>query len=114
MLESLTIKDFIIVDELEVSLKTGFSVLTGETGAGKSILIDALSLCLGQRSDPSLVRKNKEKADIIATFNIEKNASIKSWLQEKDLLSDEYLILRRVIQADGKSKAFINGVPTIL
>jgi len=72
MLESLTIKDFIIVDELEVSLKTGFSVLTGETGAGKSILIDALSLCLGQRSDPSLVRKNKEKADIIATFNIEK------------------------------------------
>ena len=114
MLENLTIKDFIIVDELEVNLSPGFSVLTGETGAGKSILIDALSLCLGQRSDPALVRKNKDKADIVATFNIEKNDAVKNWLQEKELFHDDLLILRRVIHADGKSKAFINGIPSIL
>ena len=73
MLESLFIKNFVIVDELEISFEKGFSVLTGETGAGKSILIDALSLCLGQRSDFNSIRKNQDKADITATFNIESN-----------------------------------------
>lgn len=114
MLENLTIKNFVIVDELEVNLSNGFSVLTGETGAGKSILIDALSLCLGQRGEPSLVRKNKDKADIIATFSIENNTIVKNWLKEKELLNDNTLILRRVISSEGKSKAFVNGIPTIL
>ena len=70
MLETLSIKNFVIVDQLELSFKKGFSAFTGETGAGKSILIDALSICLGQRGDISLIRKRKEKADISAMFNI--------------------------------------------
>ena len=73
MLETLSIKNFVIVDQLELNFKRGFSAFTGETGAGKSILIDALSICLGQRGDISLIRKGKEKADISAMFNIDNN-----------------------------------------
>jgi len=111
MLESLFIKNFVIVDELEISFEKGFSVLTGETGAGKSILIDALSLCLGQRSDFNSIRKNQDKADITATFNIESNRYAQDWLNEHDLEDGNQLILRRTLSKDGKSKGYINGNP---
>jgi DNA repair protein RecN (Recombination protein N) len=111
MLESLFIKNFVIVDELEISFEKGFSVLTGETGAGKSILIDALSLCLGQRSDFNSIRKNQDKADITATFNIESNRFAQDWLNEHDLEDGNQLILRRTLSKDGKSKGYINGNP---
>jgi DNA repair ATPase RecN len=84
MLENLTIKDFIIVDELEVNLSPGFSVLTGETGAGKSILIDALSLCLGQRSDPALVRKIKIKQILWPLLTLKKMMRLKIGCKRKN------------------------------
>jgi len=112
MLENLTIKNYVIVDELNLNFSEGFSVLTGETGAGKSILIDALSLALGQRSESGVVRKNSDKADISASFDIRNNNFAKVWLSENEFDSEESeLILRRVVYVDGKSKAFINGIP---
>ena len=112
MLETLLIKNFVIVDQLELNFKRGFSALTGETGAGKSILIDALSICLGQRGDSGLIRKGKEKADISAIFNIDSNQQAKLWLEENDYDLEDNLLLRRIISSDGKSKAFINGTPS--
>jgi DNA repair protein RecN (Recombination protein N) len=112
MLETLSIKNFVIVDQLELNFKKGFSAFTGETGAGKSILIDALSICLGQRADISLIRKGKEKADISAIFNIDNNNQAKLWLKENEYEIEDSLLLRRIFSLDGKSKAFINGIPT--
>ena len=112
MLETLSIKNFVIVDQLELNFKKGFSAFTGETGAGKSILIDALSICLGQRADISLIRKGKEKADISAIFNIDNNNQVKLWLKENEYEIEDSLLLRRILSLDGKSKAFINGTPT--
>ena len=112
MLETLLIKNFVIVDQLELNFKRGFSALTGETGAGKSILIDALSICLGQRGDSGLIRKGKEKADISAIFNIDSNQQAKLWLEANDYDLEDNLLLRRIISSDGKSKAFINGTPS--
>lgn len=115
MLENLSIKNFVIVDHLDLNFGGGFSALTGETGAGKSILIDALSLSLGQRGDSNLVRHKKDKSDITATFNISNNTVAQKWLEQNELESDEgSLFLRRVIFKDGKSKAFINGIPAAI
>ena len=115
MLENLSIKNFVIVDHLELNFKSGFSALTGETGAGKSILIGALSLALGQRADSGEVRHNTDKSDISATFNIQDNINAQEWLKLNDLESDEgTLLLRRVIYQDGKSKGFINGIPATI
>jgi len=115
MLENLSIKNFVIVDHLELNFKSGFSALTGETGAGKSILIGALSLALGQRSDSGLVRHSTDKSDISATFNIQGNEHAQEWLKQNELESDEeILFLRRVIYKDGKSKGFINGIPATI
>ena len=112
MLENLTIKNYVIVDQLNLNFSDGFSVLTGETGAGKSILIDALSLALGQRSESGVVRQNSDKADISASFDITNNHFAQEWLSENEFDSEENeLILRRVVYVDGKSKAFINGIP---
>jgi len=115
MLENLLIKNYVIVDELDLNFLLGFSSLTGETGAGKSILIDALSLALGTRSESGVVKKGNEKADITATFNLEGNDEAKAWLSLNEFEeSDNQLLLRRVINKEGKSKAFINGIPSTI
>jgi len=115
MLENLLIKNYVIVDELDLNFLLGFSSLTGETGAGKSILIDALSLALGSRGESGVVKKGNEKADITATFNLEGNDEAKKWLSQNEFEEPEdQLLLRRVIYKDGKSKAFINGIPSTI
>ena len=114
MLTQLTINNFAIVRQLEIELAKGMSVITGETGAGKSIAIDALGLCLGQRIETSMVREGQERAEICATFFIEPTNPAYQWLQEQELLDPDNpsdCILRRVINADGRSKAFINSTP---
>ena len=112
MLRSLHIRDFVIVDELDIDLENGFTVLTGETGAGKSILLDALSLALGERADPSQIREGKNRSEISAIFSL--NATLKElvtpWFNEHDFSLDEDVIMvKRVIDTSGRSKAFING-----
>ena len=113
MLQALSIRDFIIVESLDLEFSTGFTTLTGETGAGKSILIDALSLALGARNEGEVTRKSCDKADISASFSIKNNILAKNWLLENELEVDQAnqgeLILRRVIYADGRSRGFING-----
>ncbi len=112
MLRSLHIRDFVIVDELDIDLENGFTVLTGETGAGKSILLDALSLALGERADPSQIREGKNRSEISAIFSL--NATLKElvtpWFNEHDFSLDEDVIMvKRVIDTSGRSKAFINA-----
>lgn len=114
MLTQLTINNFAIVRQLEIELAKGMSVITGETGAGKSIAIDALGLCLGQRIETSMVREGQERAEICATFFIEPTNPAYQWLQEQELQDPDNpsdCILRRIINADGRSKAFINSTP---
>jgi len=111
MLRALAIRDFVIVDFVELDLSSGFTVFTGETGAGKSILIDALTLALGGRADASVVREGAARADIVAEFTGEQDSVIQHWLNEQALDHGEgVLLLRRVIDNAGRSKAFINGV----
>lgn len=112
MLTNLHIQDYIIVDELNLSFEKGFIGLTGETGAGKSILIDALSLSLGARSESGLIRKGCEKAEIITEFDIKNNQAVIEWLKDNDLYDDNSLLLRRIIFSDGRSKAYINSIPS--
>ncbi|MES2637541.1 MAG: DNA repair protein RecN [Pseudomonadota bacterium] len=109
MLQALSIRDFIIVDTLDLEFENGFTTLTGETGAGKSILIDALSLALGARNDGLIARAGTDKADISATFSINQNIAAQNWLSENEIEADDALMLRRVIYADGRSRGFING-----
>jgi len=112
MLQSLSIRDFVIVSELNLEFSAGFTVLTGETGAGKSILIDALSLALGARAESGVIRGDCEKAEVNAMFSIRFNQQAQDWLREADLSADEdELMLRRVMYADGRTRAFINGTP---
>ena len=109
MLRTLAIRDFVIVDAIELEFSSGFTVFTGETGAGKSILIDALALSLGGRGDASMVREGAQKADISAEFAV--NAETSAWLANNDFSGeDEQLIIRRVIDNAGRSKAYINGI----
>lgn len=110
MLQSLAIRDFVIVDQLDLEFDTGFTVLTGETGAGKSILIDALSLALGARGEGGVTRAGCDKAEISAIFSIANNLDAKEWLAQAELENDaDELVLRRVVFADGRSRAYING-----
>ncbi|TAN29772.1 MAG: DNA repair protein RecN [Castellaniella sp.] len=111
MLRALHIRDFVIVDQAELSFEAGFTVFSGETGAGKSILIDALSLALGGRGDPTLVREGASRTDISAVFEAPPAAA--DWLAEQSLDGPE-IILRRVIDTQGRSKAYINGQPATL
>ncbi len=117
MLRRLSLRDVVIVAELEVDFQSGFSVLTGETGAGKSILIDALQLALGNRADAALVREGAARAEVSAEFD--RPPSLRPWLDEAgfnradtgDKATDETLLLRRTVDAQGKSRAWINGSP---
>lgn len=112
MLQTLSIRDFVIVDKLDLDFSAGFTVLTGETGAGKSILIDALSLALGARGEGGITRTGCDKAEINASFNLNHNPEAVGWLTAQEIRCDESeLLLRRVIYADGRSRAFINGTP---
>jgi DNA repair protein RecN (Recombination protein N) len=107
MLRRLSLKDFVIVDALELEFGAGFSVLTGETGAGKSILIDALQLALGARAEGGVVREGCARSEITAEFD--SPASLAGWLDDAGFAVDEMLLLRRVVDAQGKSRAFVNG-----
>lgn len=109
MLLQLNIQNFAIVRSLDIDWQKGMSTITGETGAGKSIAIDALGLCLGERATTNAVRPNTTKAELAATFNIKKNVNASAWLKKHDLLLDDECILRRVVSAEGRSKAYING-----
>jgi DNA repair ATPase RecN len=110
MLKRLALRDFVIVTELEVEFDTGFSVLTGETGAGKSILIDALQLALGSRGDVGLVREGSTRAEVSAEFE-DLPVSLQPWLEAAGFDAAGSLLLRRTIDAQGKSRAWINGSP---
>jgi DNA repair protein RecN (Recombination protein N) len=110
MLKFLAIRDFVIVSSLELDFSAGFTALTGETGAGKSILIDALSLALGERGDATMVRTGCERAEIAAEFDISAMPQMQTWLREQELEGDEGVcLLRRVLDAGGRSRGFING-----
>jgi DNA repair protein RecN (Recombination protein N) len=108
-LKRIALRDFVIVRELELDLAAGFSVLTGETGAGKSILVDALQLALGSRADAGVVREGAARADISAEFNLP--VALTPWLEEAGFEADESLLIRRSIDSQGKSRAWINGSP---
>ncbi|MEM7401188.1 MAG: DNA repair protein RecN [Pseudomonadota bacterium] len=112
MLKSIFIKNFAIIDELELDFYVGMSVLTGETGAGKSIIIDALNLSLGERADRSVARDENENVEVIATIDVSNSEEAITWLKEHDLDDGDDCVLRRVIGKDGKSKAYINSTPS--
>ncbi|WP_419244229.1 DNA repair protein RecN [Photobacterium leiognathi subsp. mandapamensis] len=111
MLAHMTISNFAIVKTLQFELKPGMTTITGETGAGKSIAIDALGLCLGDRAEASMVRPNEDKAEISAAFSLANNQAARRWLEDNDLMDGEECILRRVITKEGRSRGFINGSP---
>ncbi|MDO9359975.1 MAG: DNA repair protein RecN [Polaromonas sp.] len=108
-LKNISLRNFVIVHELTLDLEGGFTVLTGETGAGKSILIDALQLALGSRADAGVVREGAQRCEISATFDAP--AGLAGWLEEAGFATEDDLLLRRTIDAQGKSRAWINGSP---
>ncbi len=111
MLKALHIKNVVLIEQLSLSLEGGLCALTGETGAGKSILLDSLGLALGQRSDAGLVRKGAEKASVSAAFDLPDSHPVYNIIKAHDLVLDETLILRRVVGKDGRSRAFVNDQP---
>ena len=115
MLRSLSIRDFVIVERLDLEFQDGFTVLTGETGAGKSILIDALALVLGERSDAGQVRSGAARAEIAAEFGLEQIPRAQTWLEANDLADEPGVcLLRRVLETEGRSRAYVNGRPATL
>jgi DNA repair protein RecN (Recombination protein N) len=115
MLRLLSIRDFVVVSSLELDLDAGFTVLTGETGAGKSILLDALGLLLGDRFEPRQIRPGAARAELAAVFDIADAPSLRAWLGEEGLAeSDGEVLLRRVLEPQGRSRAWINGSPATL
>ncbi len=111
MLRRLTIRDFVLVDHLELEFSSGFGVLTGETGAGKSILVDALAFALGERADSGLIRTGCERAEVAAEFDLVAGSFAADWLRQQDLDLGEGLLLRRVVDGSGRSRAYVNGSP---
>tara|TARA_R110000868_G_scaffold95936_2_gene263739 strand:+ start:1718 stop:3391 length:1674 start_codon:yes stop_codon:yes gene_type:complete len=111
MLVHLSVHNYAIVEHLDLELDAGMSVISGETGAGKSIMLDALGLTLGDRADSGVVRPGAEKADILASFDLHDIPEARAWLAERDLNNDGPCILRRVITAEGRSRGYINGSP---
>ena len=114
MLINLSIQDYAVVDQLEVDLDAGMTCITGETGAGKSIMLDALGLCIGDRADSRAIRPGAARTDIAACFDVTHNTRAQVWLSERDLESAGDCILRRTITAEGRSRAYINGSPATL
>ena len=113
MLTHLSIRNLAVVKALDIDLRSGLTVITGETGAGKSIAIDALGLCLGERAEANMVRANTSKADVTASFDLAALPKVTQWLIEHDLIdADDHaeLVIRRIISSEGRSKAYINGV----
>ncbi|ROH90967.1 DNA repair protein RecN [Stagnimonas aquatica] len=112
MLRQLQIRNLAIIDEAQLDFAAGFTVLTGETGAGKSILLDALGLVLGTRADPALVRQGSDKAEISAEFDLSDSTAARDWLAEHELLDaddGQLCLIRRVVHAEGRTRAFVNG-----
>jgi DNA repair protein RecN (Recombination protein N) len=114
MLRLLSVRNFAVVEALEVEFQAGFTVLTGETGAGKSILLDALSLLLGDRFETRQLRPGAERAEIAAEFDGDSSPGLRAWLAAQDLADDGPLLLRRVLDAQGRSRAYVNGHPATL
>lgn len=114
MLLSLHIRNFVLVDEAQLNVEAGLTVLTGETGAGKSLLLDALGAVLGDKAQPFWVRPGCDKAEVSAEFNVSELPSAQHWLAEQELADDDQCLLRRVINNDGRSKAYINGTSVTL
>lgn len=114
MLTWLDIRDFVIVKKLSLSFDEGLTVITGETGAGKSILVDALSLLLGDRADSNLIHHSSERAEIHASFDVPDSHPAAGWLRQQDLFHDQECVLRRILHKHKSSKAFINGRPVTL
>ena len=116
MLCRLVIRDFVLVQSLELDFQPGFGALTGETGAGKSLLIDALSFVMGERAEVGLIRKGAQRAEVTAEFDASVDPAFLTWFSEQDipLEAGEGVLIRRVLEAAGRSRAFINGVPVTL
>src|SRR3984893_5720145 len=111
MLIRLSIRDIVLIDRLDIDFAAGLSVLTGETGAGKSILLDSFALALGARGDSGLVRQGAEQGQVTAAFDVRTTPPPGAILAANDIPADEYLILRRVQLADGRTRAFLNDQP---
>ena len=109
MLTHIHVRNLAIVDEIEVELKGGMTTLSGETGAGKSILVDALGLVLGDRADSAVIRHGSERAEISAGFHIQDQPSVIAWLASQELDRDGECQLRRIINLEGRSRGYING-----
>jgi DNA repair protein RecN (Recombination protein N) len=114
MLSLIRVKNYAVIDEIEVEFAAGLNVMTGETGAGKSILVDALGLALGDRADATAVRQDTERAEISVAFDVPAGHTALAWLAERGLDDDAACTLRRLLGADGRSRAFINGQPVNL
>ena len=111
MLAQLSIRDIVLIDRLDLSFREGLSVLTGETGAGKSILLDAFAMTLGARGDAALVRQGAEQGQVTAAFELSRKHPARALLKESGIDADDDLIVRRVQFADGRTKAFVNDQP---
>ena len=114
MLLHLAIQDYAVVNHLELDLASGMTCITGETGAGKSIMLDALGLCIGDRADSRAIRPGETKTDITACFDVSRNTRAQIWLAARDLEATGECLLRRTITAEGRSRAYINGTPATL
>ena len=114
MLRALSIRNFVVVESLDLDVPPGFTVLTGETGAGKSILLDALGLLLGDRFELRQLRPGADRAELSAEFEVDDAPAVHAWLAEQDLAGEDALIVRRVLDAGGRSRAWINGRPATL
>src|SRR5271166_4210974 len=111
MLTALSIRDVVLIERLDLTFGDGLTVLTGETGAGKSILLDSLGLALGARAETGLVRASAEQASVTACFSAPDNHAVSAVLEEHGLATDDEIVLRRVVTRDGRSRAFINDHP---